>query len=618
MDNPGMISIPKELLNEFVFIEEIGEGTYGKVYKTQRKNKQQVFAIKFLKQSYINNETAKSRLIREYEILKKIDHPNIVKAYDIHIDKNICFIEMEFINGISSDKVINKSGPFTPKEVCNIGIQICHALECIHNKGIIHRDIKPENIIITDSGIVLTDFGLGLFLNSGRITHEGDFIGSIETVAPEQLNNEYIGVESDIYSLGATLFHLATGYQYLPFTKNLATNIRLVMERWGNFTPKSMNPNISDSLEMILSKCLNTDYTQRFPSVKELENSLIEAVTKMGSASQFTQKTIVGIPRKKHQVISSGSIALDCAIGVGGWPRGNIVEVYGPESCGKTTLALHLIKEAQKQGGSTALFDADHAIDPYIAERLGVDIDRVYYFRPRSLEEVFLVIEKLLIDCIADVIIVDSIASLLPMKRLEGDISGYMSDNDPQTTVLMKDGLRRILAILDNNKPVIMFTNQLDQKVGVMFGNPETTSFGTGPLRYFATLRADMRRIQSIKVGSDIVGNRVRVRIVKNRVSSPFKTAEFNIMYETGISHESELLDLGVQNGVISKRGAYYSFNETKLGQGTMNAAEFLQDNPDIARKIENRLHEISHTLDLSKVKNLPKKIILENEENEF
>jgi recombination protein RecA len=288
------------------------------------------------------------------------------------------------------------------------------------------------------------------------------------------------------------------------------------------------------------------------------------------------------------EVIPSGSLSLDIALGVGGIPRGRITEIYGPESSGKTTLCQHIIAEAQRIGGTAAFIDMEHALDPVYAARTGVDVDNLLVSQPDIGEQALEIAETLVRSGAVDLVVIDSVAALVPRSELEGDMG------DPTMGVqarLMSQALRKLSGAINQTKTTVVFTNQLRQKIGVMFGNPETTTGGQA-LKFYSSVRLDVRRIQSIKVGAEIIGNRTRVRVVKNKVAAPFKTAEFDIMYNEGISKVGDLLDLATQFEIVDKRGAFYSYGDTRLGQGRENSKEFLRQNPDLALELENYIRQ--------------------------
>lgn len=287
-------------------------------------------------------------------------------------------------------------------------------------------------------------------------------------------------------------------------------------------------------------------------------------------------------------VIPTGCLSLDAALGVGGFPRGRVVEVYGPESGGKTTMALHVIAEAQKLGGQAAFIDAEHALDPAYARKLGVDVDNLLVSQPDNGEQALEIAETLIRSGAVDVVVVDSVAALVPKAELEGEMG------EPQMGLqarLMSQALRKLTAIVAKSKTCLIFINQIREKIGVMFGNPETTTGGRA-LKFYASIRLDIRRIQAIKEGDRVVGSRTRGKVVKNKVAAPFREAEFDILYGEGISREGDLLDLGVEKGVIEKSGTWLSFGGERMGQGRENARLFLKENTDIRAKIEDALRK--------------------------
>jgi recombination protein RecA len=292
--------------------------------------------------------------------------------------------------------------------------------------------------------------------------------------------------------------------------------------------------------------------------------------------------------RAPVEVIPTGSIALDVALGIGGLPRGRIVEIYGPESSGKTSLALHAVANAQKAGGIAAFIDAEHALDPEYAKNLGVDTDALLVSQPDTGEQALEIADMLIRSSAIDVIVIDSVAALVPRAEIEGE----MGDSHVGLQArLMSQALRKIAGALNQNKTTAIFINQLREKIGVMFGSPETTSGGKA-LKFYASIRLDIRRIETLKDGTDSVGNRTRVKVVKNKVSPPFKIAEFDILYGVGISREGSLIDLGVEQSIVRKSGAWYTYEGDQLGQGKENARNFLRENPDTANEIEKRIKE--------------------------
>ena len=286
------------------------------------------------------------------------------------------------------------------------------------------------------------------------------------------------------------------------------------------------------------------------------------------------------------EVISTGSVTLDMALGVGGIPRGRVTEIFGPEMSGKTTICQHIIAEAQKLGGVAAFVDTEHALDPAYAARCGVNIDELYISQPDTGEQALEIAEALVRSGAVDVIVVDSVAALVPRAEIEGDMCDAHMGLQAR---LMSQALRKLSGAIKSSNTAMIFTNQLRQKIGVMFGNPETTSGGMA-LRFYASVRMDCRRIQAIKQKGEVVGNRTRVRVTKNKVAPPFQVAEFDIMYGHGISREGDLLDLAVEMDLIDKRGSYYSFGEQQMGQGRENVKQFLADNAEIAEEIESRV----------------------------
>jgi recombination protein RecA len=288
------------------------------------------------------------------------------------------------------------------------------------------------------------------------------------------------------------------------------------------------------------------------------------------------------------ETIPTGALSLDIALGVGGIPRGRITEIYGPESSGKTTISQHIVAEAQKLGGTAAYIDMEHALDPVYAARCGVDIDNLLVSQPDMGEQALEITETLVRSGAVDIVVIDSVAALVPRSELEGDMGDATMGVQAR---LMSQALRKLSGAINQTKTAVIFTNQLRQKIGVMFGNPETTTGGQA-LKFYASVRLDVRRIQSIKVGDEVIGNRTRVRVVKNKVSPPFRTAEFDIMFNEGISKAGDMLDLATQLELIQKRGAFFSYGDLRLGQGRENAKEFLRQNPDIMVEIEGVIRQ--------------------------
>jgi recombination protein RecA len=302
-----------------------------------------------------------------------------------------------------------------------------------------------------------------------------------------------------------------------------------------------------------------------------------------GSVMRLGERPVV-----QTAVIPTGSIAMDVALGVGGLPRGRVVEVYGPESSGKTTVALHAVANAQRAGGIAAFIDAEHALDPEYARALGVDTDALLVSQPDTGEQALEIADMLIRSGALDVIVIDSVAALVPRAEIEGE----MGDSHVGLQArLMSQALRKITGALSTSGTTMIFINQLREKIGVMFGSPETTTGGKA-LKFYASVRLDIRRIETLKDGSDMVGNRTRVKVVKNKVAPPFKQAEFDILYGVGISREGSLVDVGVEQGIVRKSGAWYTYEGDQMGQGKENARKFLRDNPDVAAEIEKRIKE--------------------------
>ena len=292
--------------------------------------------------------------------------------------------------------------------------------------------------------------------------------------------------------------------------------------------------------------------------------------------------------QEKIDVIPTGSIALNHALGVGGYPRGRIIEIYGPESSGKTTLAIHAIAQAQKLGGIAAFIDAEHAFDPTYAQKLGVNLDDLYISQPDNGEQALEIADQLICSSAVDIIIIDSVAALTPKAEIEGD----MGDNKVGLQArLMSQALRKLTASVAKTKTTCIFINQLREKIGIMFGNPETTTGGNA-LKFYASVRLDIRRVTSIKDGDEVIGNQVRVKVVKNKVAPPFRKAEFEISFGEGISRTGELVDLGVELNIIQKSGSWFSYNDSKIGQGRDAVKRLLQDNPELCDELEAKIFE--------------------------
>jgi recombination protein RecA len=318
---------------------------------------------------------------------------------------------------------------------------------------------------------------------------------------------------------------------------------------------------------------------------KALEAALVQIERQFGKGSVMR---LGDHPRVPIDVIPTGSIALDVALGLGGLPRGRIVEIYGPESSGKTTVALHALANAQKAGGIAAFIDAEHALDPAYAQKLGVDTDALLVSQPDTGEQALEIMDMLIRSGAIDVVVIDSVAALVPKAEIEGE----MGDSHVGLQArLMSQALRKITGALSQTKTTAIFINQLREKVGVMFGSPETTSGGKA-LKFYASVRLDIRRIETLKDGTESVGNRTRVKVVKNKLAPPFRNAEFDILYGIGISREGSLIDLGVEQGIVRKAGAWYTYEGDQLGQGKENARTFLHENEDLANEIEKKIKE--------------------------
>ncbi|NPA93391.1 MAG: recombinase RecA [Chloroflexi bacterium] len=312
--------------------------------------------------------------------------------------------------------------------------------------------------------------------------------------------------------------------------------------------------------------------------------ALQQAVTEI--TKRYGEGAIMRLGEAHHlhvEAIPTGSLSLDIALGIGGIPRGRITEIYGPESSGKTTLCLHTVAEAQRLGGIAAFVDMEHALDPVYAEAIGVDVENLLISQPDTGEQALEIVETLVRSGAVDIIVIDSVAALVPRAEIEGDMGDAPMGMQAR---LMSQALRKLSGAIKQTNTAVIFTNQLRQKIGVMFGNPETTPGGLA-LKFYASVRMDIRRIQAIKVGSEIIGNRTRVKVVKNKVAPPFRQAEFDILYGTGISKEGDILDLAVSMDIVTKRGAYYSYGDLRLGQGRENAKAFLRDNPDLMAELE-------------------------------
>ena len=321
---------------------------------------------------------------------------------------------------------------------------------------------------------------------------------------------------------------------------------------------------------------------------KALDSALSQIEKQFGKGSLMK----LGADSVDHSIeaISTGSIGLDAALGIGGLPKGRVIEIYGPESSGKTTLALQVVAECQKTGGTAAFIDAEHALDPIYAEKIGVNTDDFYVSQPDTGEQALEITDMLVASGAIDMIVIDSVAALTPKAEIEGEMGASHVGLQAR---LMSQALRKLTANIKKSNTMVIFINQIRMKIGVMFGSPETTSGGNA-LKFYASVRLDIRRIGAIKKGDEIVGNQTRVKVVKNKVSPPFRLAEFEILYGHGISTEGELIDIGVENNLIEKSGSWYSYNEERIGQGKENVRIFLLDNPEIASDIKQKILEIT------------------------
>ena len=330
-----------------------------------------------------------------------------------------------------------------------------------------------------------------------------------------------------------------------------------------------------------------------------LQNALanIEKHFGKGSVMRFGEK----VEGTTTEAIPTGSLSLDLALGVGGVPRGRIIEIYGPESSGKTTVTLHIVAEVQKRGGVAAFIDAEHALDPVYAKKIGVNIDELYISQPDDGEQALEIADEMVRSGAIDIIVIDSVAALVPRAELNGE----MGDSHVGLHArLMSQALRKLTAVSNKNDCMIIFTNQLREKIGVSYGNPETTTGGRA-LKFYASVRMDIRKTETLKFGDKQIGNRTKVKIAKNKVAPPFRLAEFDIMFGEGISREGDALDLAVDRDIVNKSGSWYSYNETRIGQGRENAKQFLKDNPDVYMEIENRVRELNGLPTLGEVTNV-------------
>ena len=326
---------------------------------------------------------------------------------------------------------------------------------------------------------------------------------------------------------------------------------------------------------------------ERDDKLKALDAALVQIEKQFGKGAVMK----LGDPSVQMNVetIPTGSLSLDLALGLGGIPRGRIVEIYGPESSGKTTVTLHMVAEVQKRGGIAGFIDAEHALDPVYAKNIGVDIDNLYISQPDCGEQALEITETMVRSGAVDIIIVDSVAALVPKAEIDGD----MGDSHVGLQArLMSQALRKLTAVISKSNCTVIFINQLREKVGVMFGNPETTTGGRA-LKFYSSVRLDVRRIESLKQGGEVIGNITRVKVVKNKIAPPFKEAEFDIMFGEGISMVGDILDLAAENNIVNKSGAWYAYNGNKIGQGRENAKQYLRDNPEVCTEIERKVREL-------------------------
>jgi recombination protein RecA len=320
---------------------------------------------------------------------------------------------------------------------------------------------------------------------------------------------------------------------------------------------------------------------------KALENTLAQIERQFGKGS--IMKLGEAAANVQIETISTGSIALDLALGVGGLPRGRVVEIFGPESSGKTTLTLHCIAEAQKAGGVAAFIDVEHALDPNYARNLHVDLDNLLVSQPDTGEQALDIAEMLVRSNAVDIVVIDSVAALVPKAEIEGDMGDTHVGLQAR---LMSQALRKLTAAISKSKTTMVFINQIREKIGVMFGNPETTSGGRA-LKFYSSVRLDIRKLETIKVGTDVVGSRTRVKVVKNKVAPPFKVAEFDITYGKGISRSGSLIDVGLEQNIIGKTGSWYTYGETRIGQGRENAKAYMEEHPELAEEIEDKIRAL-------------------------
>ena len=358
--------------------------------------------------------------------------------------------------------------------------------------------------------------------------------------------------------------------------------IKLNYYLWFRIYIYNAKPDTSTKKIQTMSKTENLEKTEKFKALK-LTMDKIDKDFGKGSVMMMSDKGII-----EQEVISTGSIGLDMALGIGGLPKGRVVEIYGPESSGKTTLAIHVIAEAQKKGGMCAFIDAEHAFDSVYAQKLGVDIDNLLISQPDYGEQALEIADRLILSGALDVVVIDSVAALVPKSELEGEMGDSKMGLQAR---LMSQALRKLTATIHKTNSCCIFINQLREKIGVMFGNPETTTGGNA-LKFYASVRLDIRRMAQIKDGEEAIGNHVKVKVVKNKVAPPFRLAEFDIIYGEGISKVGEIVDMGVELGIVQKSGSWFSYNSDKLGQGRESVKQLMLDNPEMANEIEAKIRE--------------------------
>ncbi len=606
--------MPETLLinDKYSAISLIGEGQFSQVYKAIENATGQIVALKVLKPNWTMDSDAVQRLLRERDVLCSINHPYVARLLEVGQSEYGIFLILEYCHGGSllthKDHLHVK---LEWKEKLALLIQASLGLQAVHDSEIIHRDIKPSNILLTlDNCAKISDFGLA-YINSGkRLTRTGEIVGTLEYMSPERIEDREINNLSDIFSMGATAYEFLTGRSYLPFTGNLVSDIRLIVDRWGIVPPSKLEPELPEKLDDVILQALAYSPNQRQQTAKEFAFDLLNTLPEdfledfnTSDIKSFLEGIEPGNKTKKSRIdfitpqfsvetIPSGVLSLDIAFGVMGFPRRHIVEIFGPESSGKTTLVMSAIAQAQLNGGTAAYIDADHAMSPIIASRCKVDVGSLYYAASNVMEDVLQIVHDLICTNAFDIIAVDSIAALISRATIEDDLVNH-TDHRYYEFQIVRRALQKILVDIEKSRTCLIFTNQLEEKQGVMFGNPETTPLSTGSLKYNASLRIDMRRVQSIKLGSEIIGNRVRVRIVKNRVGDPFRSSEFDIMYEYGVDTVGDLADLALQlEVIIGRKGGIYKFEDINLGRSRASYVKFIRSNDIIQEKIKSKVIE--------------------------